>query len=261
LNQHYVQQQQDIPNQYYVPQQQHVQQQQHQQYQLPQTPCSAAHAQSTCASFSAPVLVSQTINSRCDYGQGGGEIRDHADVPVGEFCALTLPTEVRNLRSVAHNNDHATRRRTPPPASSSTFIHHAHHQACTKLSSPLSKWPLSGPQYEKLEVDVSLDHASDFDMSSWNRHGVILIPVDSFPTETEYHDSEIRAVMYNSETGASFPITGNFCMNANDLKDQWTVLEKEHPRIEARGMFFPLLRRSNKYFLPVFKEAGSDTRF
>jgi hypothetical protein len=251
-----VQQQQDIPNQYYVPQQQHVQQQQHQQYQLPQTHCSAAHAQTTCASFSAPALVGQAINSRCDYVQGGGEIRDHADVPVGDFCALTLPTEVRG-----HNNDYATGRRSPPPASSSTFIHHVNHQACTKSSSPLSKWPLSGPQYEKLEVDVSLDHASDFDMSSWNRHGVILIPVDSFPTETEYHDSEIRAVMYNSETGASFPITGNYCMNANDLKDQWTVLEKEHPHIEACGMFFPLLRRSNKYFLPVFKEAGSDTRF
>jgi hypothetical protein len=125
----------------------------------------------------------------------------------------------------------------------------------------LSKWPQSGPQYEKLKIDVSLDHASDFDMPSWNRHDVILIPVDYCPTETEYQDSEIRAVMYNSETGSSFPITGNFSMNANDLKDQWTVLEKEYPRIEARGMFFPLLRRSNKYFLPVFKEAGSDTRF
>ena len=66
----------DIPNQYYVPQQQHAQQQQHQQYQLPQTQCSAAHAQTTCASFSAPAPVGQAIDSRYDCIQGGGEIRD-----------------------------------------------------------------------------------------------------------------------------------------------------------------------------------------
>jgi hypothetical protein len=253
-----VQQQQDIPNQYYVPQQQHVQQQQHQQYQLPQTHCSAAHAQTTCASFSAPALVGQTINSRCDCVQGGGEIRDHADVPVGEFCALTLPTEVRG-----HNNDYATGRRSPPPASSSTFIHHVNHQACTKSSSPFSSWPQSGPQYEKLVIDVSLDHAPDFDTSSWNRNGVILIPVDTLSAESEYHDPEVRAIMYNGETGASFPITSNYCMNANYIKDLWIVLEKKYPRIESDGVIFPLFFKSkeNRYFLPVFKEAGSDTRF
>jgi hypothetical protein len=182
----------------------------------------------------------------------------NTNVSVGGLCSLSTPMEVRSC----NNNDYATRRHTPSPSSSSpSFIHGVSHRSCTKSSSPLSSWPQSGPQYEKLVVDVSLDHAPDFDLSSWNRNGVILIPVDSFSTETEYHDSEIRAIMYNSESGTSFAITGNFCMNVNDLKDHWTVLEKEHPRIEAHNMFFPLLFRSNKYFLPVFKEAGSDTRF
>jgi hypothetical protein len=255
-------QQQDIPNQYYVPQ----------QHQLPRTHCSAAHAQTTCASFSAPALVGPTINSRCGYGQGGGEIRGLDDVTqmehvpssartfnhefsVGGLCSLSQPMEVRG-----HNNDYATGRRSPPPASSSTFIHGVSNKACTK-SSPLSSWPQSGPQYEKLEIDVSLDHAPDFDTSAWNRNGVILIPVDTLSTKSEYHDSEIRAIMYNSESGTSFAITGNFCMNANDLKDHLTVLEEEYPRIETYNMFFPLLFKSNKYFLPVFKEAGSETRF
>jgi hypothetical protein len=261
--------QQDIPNQYYVPQQQH------QQYQLQQTHCSAAYAQTTCASFSAPALVGPTINSRCDYGQGGGEIRGLDDVTqmehvpssartinhnvsVGGLCSLSQPMEVRG-----HNNDYATGRRSPPPASSSTFIHHVNHQACTKSSSPLSSWPQSGPQYEKLVIDVSLDHAPDFDTSSWNRNGVILIPVDTLSAESEYHDPEVRAIMYNSETGASFPITSNYCMNANYIKDLWIVLEKKYPRIESDGVIFPLFFKSkeNRYFLPVFKEAGSDTRF
>jgi hypothetical protein len=216
-------------------------------------------AQSTSCSASDPTDAMSTSHAQRPHSMQGGRESQELNTPVsvGGLCSLSTQMEVRS----GNNNDYATRRRSPPPASSPSFIHGVSNRSCTKSSSPLSKWPHSGPQYEKLEIDVSLDHAPDFDTSSWNRNGVILIPVDTLSAESEYHDSEIRAIMYNSETGASFPLTSNYCMNANDLRDHWTVLEEEYPRIEAYNMFFPLLFKSNKYFLPVFKEAGSDTRF
>jgi hypothetical protein len=177
------------------------------------------------------------------------------------ICSLTLPTVNQHVRSLdppppPPNNDNATRRCTPPPASSSTFIHD-NHPACTELS---SFSPQSLLQYDKLIVDVCLEHAPDFDTSWWTSGGTILIPVGPCPTESEYHGPEIKAILHTYlDKGTSFSITGNYSMNVNDLKDHRIILEKKYPRIESDGVIFPLMIKYNKYLLPIFK--GSGKRF
>jgi hypothetical protein len=155
------------------------------------------------------------------------------------------------------NNDNATQRRTPPPASSSSFIHHDNPPACTELS---SFSPQSLLQYDKVQFDVSLKHAPDFDTTPWTCSKRTLIQVSSCPTE--YYGSEIRAIVYvNNEEGTSFSITGNYSINSNDQTNHRTVLEEKYPRLESRGVIFPLVWNSYGYFLPVFKEAGTGKPF
>jgi hypothetical protein len=115
-------------------------------------------------------------------------------------------------------------------------------------------------QYDKLIVDVCLEHAPDFDTSWWTSGGTILIPVGPCPTESEYHGPEIKAILHTYlDKGTSFSITGNYSMNVNDLKDHRIILEKKYPRIESDGVIFPLMIKYNKYLLPIFK--GSGKRF